>query len=161
MIFILQKFALGKRVHMETQCYHCGNLCDDDHITLHNKSFCCNGCKTVYEIFSENDLTCYYDLQENPGAIPEEIQGKYDYLDNEKIIEKLLEFNNENSVLEIGHGNCGHLGELLSSAEGIKYFGLEISETMLKEAKTMKIDFMCSMSQKMSDDYRRARQETF
>ncbi len=94
---------------MKTQCYHCGNLCDYDHITLHNKSFCCNGCKTVYEIFSKHDLTCYYDLQENPGAIPEEIRGKYDYLDNEKIIEKLLEFNNENTQivsLYIPHIHC-------------------------------------------------------
>ena len=53
---------------------------------------------------------------------------------------EFLEFKKENSVLEIGHGNCGHLGELLNSAEGIKYFGLEISETMLKEAKTMNAD---------------------
>ncbi len=51
-----------------------------------------------------------------------------------------LELKNKNSVLELGHGNCGHLGELLSSVEGIKYFGLEISETMLNEAKTVNAD---------------------
>ena len=48
---------------------------------------------------------------------------------------EFLEIKNENSVLELGHGNCGHLDNLLNSAKEIKYFGLEISETMLNEAK--------------------------
>jgi Cu+-exporting ATPase len=56
------------------------------------KSFCCNGCKTVYEIFSLNDLTCYYDFQSAPGATPQDIQGKYDFLDNESIVQNFLEF---------------------------------------------------------------------
>ena len=77
------------------QCFHCGLECVDQ-ITVDEKSFCCNGCKTVYEIFSENDLTCYYDFQNNPGAIPIEIQGKYDFLENASIVDKLLEFNATN-----------------------------------------------------------------
>ncbi len=78
-------------------CYHCGNDCDTDTIVYDEKPFCCNGCKTVYEIFSESDLTCYYDFQNSPGAIPAEIEGKYDFLDNDKIKEKLLEFNDDDT----------------------------------------------------------------
>lgn len=92
-----------------TNCYHCGDSCSDDSIKIEEKIFCCNGCKTVYEIFSENDLACYYDFQENPGAIPKEIQGKYDFLDNESILEKLLDFNDENTqivTLYIPHIHC-------------------------------------------------------
>ncbi|CAM1350099.1 heavy metal translocating P-type ATPase [Tenacibaculum crassostreae] len=92
-----------------TICFHCGNECDTKKITVEDKFFCCNGCKTVYEIFSENDLTCYYDFQNNPGAIPEEIQGKYDFLDNLPIVEKLLEFNDGNMQvvnLYIPHIHC-------------------------------------------------------
>ena len=92
-----------------THCYHCGDSCKEDIIKIDDKSFCCNGCKTVYEIFSENDLTCYYDFQDNPGAIPTEIKGKYDFLDNTKIIEKLLDFNdNDNQIvtLYIPHIHC-------------------------------------------------------
>ncbi len=74
-------------------CYHCGDLCDSIEIISDDKSFCCNGCKTVYEIFSENDLTCYYDLQSSPGSSPSEISGKYDYLENDEIVKKLLEFD--------------------------------------------------------------------
>ncbi len=90
-------------------CYHCGNICDNTLIAIEDKFFCCNGCKTVFEIFSENDLTCYYDFEKNPGAIPEEIQGKYDFLANQKIVEKLLEFNDNNKQvvsLYIPHIHC-------------------------------------------------------
>ncbi|WP_233898776.1 heavy metal translocating P-type ATPase [Tenacibaculum piscium] len=91
------------------KCFHCGNQCDTETIKIEDKSFCCNGCKTVYEIFSENDLTCYYDFQNNPGAIPTEIQGKYDFLDNQPIVDKLLEFNDGNIHvvnLYIPHIHC-------------------------------------------------------
>lgn len=90
-------------------CYHCGNDCDTVTINYDDKYFCCNGCKTVYEIFSENELACYYDLQNSPGAIPSEIEGKYDFLDNEKIKEKLLEFNDDKVqiiTLYIPHVHC-------------------------------------------------------
>ncbi|MGJ8743785.1 heavy metal translocating P-type ATPase [Polaribacter sp.] len=92
-----------------THCYHCGDSCDDHFIQFDDKHFCCNGCKTVYEIFSENDLTSYYNFQDNPGAIPTEIQGKYDFLDNSSISEKLLDFNDENTqiaTLYIPHIHC-------------------------------------------------------
>ncbi len=90
-------------------CYHCGNDCDTVTINYDDKYFCCNGCKTVYEIFSENELTCYYDLQNAPGAIPSEIEGKYDFLDNKKIKDKLLEFNDDKVhiiTLYIPHIHC-------------------------------------------------------
>ncbi|SIR23709.1 heavy metal translocating P-type ATPase [Maribacter ulvicola] len=74
-------------------CFHCGDPCDRHHITYDEKSFCCTGCKTVYEIFSTNDLSHYYELQEAAGSTPKAIEGKYDFLDNEEIIAKLTEFN--------------------------------------------------------------------
>ena len=92
-----------------TICFHCGNECVTETIIGKEKSFCCNGCKTVFEIFSENDLTCYYDFQNNPGAIPEEINGKYDFLDNYSIVDNLLEFNDGNIQivnLYIPHIQC-------------------------------------------------------
>ena len=74
-------------------CYHCGDDCGSAVIVFDEKDFCCNGCKTVYEIFSSNDLSYYYDLQQSAGATPNEIEGKYDFLDNTTIVERLTEFN--------------------------------------------------------------------
>ena len=90
-------------------CFHCGDICNSERITYNEKLFCCNGCKTVYEIFSENDLTCYYDFQNAPGAVPKEIKGKYDFLSQENIVEKLTEFNDGNiqiATLYIPHIHC-------------------------------------------------------
>jgi Cu+-exporting ATPase len=93
----------------QNQCFHCGDDCNSSVIRYDDKAFCCNGCKTVYEIFSENDLTCYYDLQATPGAVPKEIEGKYDFLSQVKIIEKLTEFNDGKTQvanLYIPHIHC-------------------------------------------------------
>ncbi|PKG52664.1 heavy metal translocating P-type ATPase [Olleya sp. 1-3] len=90
-------------------CYHCGDNCTDTTILLEDKPFCCQGCKTVYEILSESDLTCYYDLQSSPGAIPKEIEGKYDFLSQDNIIEKLVEFDDGKTqivTLYIPHIHC-------------------------------------------------------
>ena len=82
-------------------CYHCGADCNRKAINFDEKEFCCNGCKTVYEILNLNELSCYYDLTLTPGTIPVEIQGKYNYLENEEITESLLEFSDdETSVVE-------------------------------------------------------------
>ncbi len=94
---------------IESTCFHCGNDCGKTIINFDQKAFCCNGCKTVYDIFSSNDLSGYYDLQSAPGAIPETIEGKYDYLDTPNIIERLVEFDDGNTqiiTLYIPHIHC-------------------------------------------------------
>ena len=90
-------------------CFHCGDDCGNHSISFQEKSFCCNGCKTVFEIFNENHLTCYYNMQNSPGAIPKEIEGKYDFLAQENIIEKLTEFRGDSieiATLYIPHIHC-------------------------------------------------------
>ncbi|MGL2993867.1 heavy metal translocating P-type ATPase [Flavobacterium sp. TSSA_36] len=89
-------------------CFHCGlNIEKSEEILFDNKLFCCKGCKTVYEIFSTNDLTCYYDFEQSPGATPIDIAGKYDFLDNKDIVAKLLEF--QESTTEIISLNIPHI----------------------------------------------------
>jgi Cu+-exporting ATPase len=93
-----------------SQCFHCGNeIIKKDEILFDDKSFCCNGCKTVYEIFRQNDLSCYYDFQAAPGATPLDIKGKYDFLANDEIVNKLLDFQEHTThivSLYIPHIHC-------------------------------------------------------
>ncbi|MFN7100758.1 MAG: heavy metal translocating P-type ATPase metal-binding domain-containing protein, partial [Flavobacterium sp.] len=86
---------------MDTQnCFHCGlDIVKTDEIVFDSKSFCCAGCKTVYEIFSTNDLTFYYDFEKSPGATPQNNIDKYDFLDNESIASKLLEFQESSTAI--------------------------------------------------------------
>ena len=77
-------------------CFHCGQDCPDDSIHLEDKYFCCNGCKTVYEILNQNQLCNYYNFENNPGISPSSIYDKkYDYLDEKDVIEKIVDFRDD------------------------------------------------------------------
>ncbi|WP_411894553.1 heavy metal translocating P-type ATPase [Winogradskyella sp. A2] len=116
-------------------CFHCGDDCGNHPISFQDKSFCCNGCKTVFEIFNENELTCYYDLQNSPGAIPKEIEGKYDFLSKENIIEKLTEFRSDNieiATLYIPHIHCSSCIWIL---ENLNKLNKDISDSKVNFGK--------------------------
>jgi P-type Cu+ transporter len=75
-------------------CYHCGDDCPEHPSTPGDKAFCCDGCKTVYQLLSENGLCTYYDLEQNPGLkIKARSQERFVYLDNAEIANQLLDFN--------------------------------------------------------------------
>jgi len=80
-------------------CYHCGEECRSETLLFQEKYFCCSGCKTVFEILDSNDLSYYYDLEKSPGISPNLKEGKYDYLENTEILEKLLEFDHGNTQI--------------------------------------------------------------
>jgi Cu+-exporting ATPase len=76
------------------ECIHCGEDCGKHPITWEGKNFCCEGCKTVYQLLNENKLSNYYELYQAPG-IKVEVQDfgkKYAYLDNEEIRNQLIYF---------------------------------------------------------------------
>lgn len=83
-------------IETAASCYHCGENCDTELVKLKEKTFCCEGCKMVYEILQENDLCTYYDLENNPGL---SLKGKrtttYAYLEEKEVQEKLLTFSND------------------------------------------------------------------
>lgn len=76
-------------------CYHCGDQCGKDGVCFDEKEFCCNGCKTVYEIFTSNGLSKFYDLEARAGTTPNHAPKKYDFLDNQEIVKQLVEFDEE------------------------------------------------------------------
>ena len=76
-------------------CYHCGDQCGKDGVCFDEKEFCCNGCKTVYEIFTSNGLSKFYDLEARAGTTPNHAPKKYDFLDNQEIVQQLVEFDEE------------------------------------------------------------------
>ena len=79
----------------DSTCYHCGDECGKSSVKFDDKDFCCNGCKTVYEIFTSNGLSTFYEIEGKAGTTPNEIRQKYDFLDNQEIVQQLVEFNEE------------------------------------------------------------------
>ena len=119
-------------------CFHCGlDVAKEDQIVFDKKIFCCNGCKTVYEIFSLNDMTCYYDFEKSPGATPLDIKGKYDFLDNESIVSKLLEFQEDRTAiisLSIPHIHCSSCIWILENLQKLQK-GISTSQVNFPEKK--------------------------
>jgi len=78
------------------QCYHCGQLCTEETLRLEDKAFCCYGCKTVYEILSENNLCEYYTLDAKAGVQLRYVRAEnYAYLDEAQVKKKILSFDSE------------------------------------------------------------------
>jgi Cu+-exporting ATPase len=74
-------------------CYHCGNTCADNRHLVDSKSFCCNGCKTVYEILEQNSMCDYYSFEAKPGvSFKNTANQEFEYLDDEKIKQSVLNF---------------------------------------------------------------------
>ena len=82
------------------QCFHCGEDCKGIDIYKEEKAFCCEGCKQVYLLLSENDLCVYYDFDKNPGL---KVKGKFAsdrfaYLDDAQLIKKLAQFQSDTQI---------------------------------------------------------------
>ena len=79
-------------------CFHCGEGCEDELLVRDEKNFCCTGCLTVYEVLNENNLCDYYDIEVTPGTNLKEQEirdNRFDYLDDEDVINKLIDFRDE------------------------------------------------------------------
>jgi len=112
------------------KCVHCGADCGKVPETWSDLKFCCNGCKTVYQLLHENKLYTYYNLGETPGIKAEttEFGNKYEFLDNEEVAKKLIAFS-EGEIAKVRFyvpvihcASCIWLLEHLSKLhKGIKY----------------------------------------
>jgi Cu+-exporting ATPase len=119
-------------------CFHCGLTIEkNEEIDFDEKKFCCAGCKTVYEIFSSNNLTSYYDFEKSPGATPQDIAGKYDFLENDSILSKILEFHEGNTAivsLNIPHIHCSSCIWILENLNRLQA-GISFSQVNFHEKK--------------------------
>ncbi|MEO9802159.1 MAG: heavy metal translocating P-type ATPase metal-binding domain-containing protein [Reichenbachiella sp.] len=80
----------------KTTCYHCGEDCKGQPIWHEQRSFCCFGCQTVFELLNEKDLCDYYSFESSPGnRLSHFIKDKYLFLDEDEIVSLLLDFQSE------------------------------------------------------------------
>lgn len=80
-------------------CYHCGLEIEKERIKFDEKVFCCNGCKSVYEILNANDLEKFYEFNKSSGIRPDDNTSQFDYLDTPEIFEKVVDFSEGNSTI--------------------------------------------------------------
>ncbi|MBL9167727.1 MAG: heavy metal translocating P-type ATPase metal-binding domain-containing protein [Verrucomicrobiales bacterium] len=79
------------------RCFHCGTKVPDDRYRRDDKFFCCAGCLTVFELFTENGLEQFYQLVPQAGARLEGQPGgdQFAYLDAPEVRQRLVDFSDE------------------------------------------------------------------
>ena len=53
---------------VESACFHCGTPLGKTAFTHQDKSFCCNGCLSVYELLTANGLDDFYRFGKAAGV---------------------------------------------------------------------------------------------
>jgi Cu+-exporting ATPase len=91
---------MEKLKKVDLKCFHCGEPVLEV-INFNDKQFCCEGCKTVYEILDQNNLCSYYDFNNNPGINrkADTNSKKFGYLDDEQVFSKLVSFSDESTTV--------------------------------------------------------------
>ncbi len=80
------------------KCDNCGGECKNESPQADGRSFCCNACKSAYEIMNGNDM-CNCNSKEEHMKTPvkeKEINSKFDYLDDKDILTGIIDFTNKN-----------------------------------------------------------------
>lgn len=85
---------MKQAIDTKTLCYHCSEECEEVVVKFDNKAFCCEGCKLVYELLSENNLCNYYTLDDKPGITRKDShqQFRYSFLDDEDLKRTLITY---------------------------------------------------------------------
>lgn len=127
-------------------CYHCGTKTRRI-VQYDQKDFCCDGCKSVYQLLSKNELCQYYELNNSPAAnhalgfvtSADSQSNKFAFLDNEKIAERLYVFQSktENHIVyylpQVHCSSCVFLLENIHKlSPGVSMGELNFSKKQLK-----------------------------
>ncbi len=80
-------------MEVSENCFHCGQEIEKERILFDEKTFCCNGCKSVYEILNTNNLSNFYELNKRAGIRPDESSSQFEYLDTQEIFDKVTDFS--------------------------------------------------------------------
>lgn len=77
------------------RCHHCGLDCRETEWRRAEKTFCCQGCLTVFELLTENGLHNFYDLARSAGMKFQkpDAAAEFGYLDEPALRSRLVQFD--------------------------------------------------------------------
>lgn len=85
--------ALEEPTVVSTACTHCGEECQDQQLMGPEQSFCCLGCKQVYQLLKANNLGRYYTIDQQAGSSLRDLRlEKYEYLDSPAVKKQFIDF---------------------------------------------------------------------
>ncbi|MBS1782219.1 MAG: heavy metal translocating P-type ATPase metal-binding domain-containing protein [Bacteroidetes bacterium] len=137
-------FVLSETPKQKVDCFHCGTACLTKDFTFDGRSFCCDGCKLVYEILNNNGLCDYYNIQQHPGLaqIKSIRNGKYGYLDENAISQKLFKFSDGKNAIVTLYVPGVHCSSCMWLLENLHRINTSIIDSRLNfSAKEVTIHF--------------------
>jgi Cu+-exporting ATPase len=126
-------------------CFHCGDICTTLDIKTEDKFFCCSGCKTVFEILNQSGLDTYYNLEMDADKRKRSVDAanKYEFLDDEEIQEKILDFkigNKSQLIVDLPDIHCSACLYLLENIYKINPAVLESKVNFIRKEATILFD---------------------
>lgn len=134
-----------KTLKLDTQCYHCGEPASASPIVNDDKTFCCTGCVTVYQLIHGAELGEFYTAFESAAlrAKPKQNESaQFDAFDQPHVLENLLLYKSDEThrilltIPEIACISCVWLLERL----GDFVHGVQCAEVNL-ERKQLLLDY--------------------
>ena len=108
---------------MAENCFHCRQRIEEERIEFDQKEFCCQGCKTVYEVLNINNLSEYYNINQDAGVRPDARGNhQFDFLNTQEIFDKVVDFSDDGVTVvtfEVPVIHCTSCIWLLESLETI------------------------------------------
>jgi Cu+-exporting ATPase len=139
----------------KTTCAHCGDECREERILFAEKNFCCEGCKTVYEILHTSDLTQFYSIEKNAGlSLKGRKQVQYAWLDDPDAAAKVVEFSNEKITkltLHLPQIHCASCIWLLENLHRISPAIVATKVNFLKREASVTFDHAATSLRKVAE----------
>ncbi len=91
---------MNPKIETSAECYHCGSPSRNP-LVFEDKSFCCQGCKSVYQIIEQNNLCQFYDLGEKPGNTIAQESGdthRFAFLKDPEVLAQLRIFEDDTHI---------------------------------------------------------------
>ena len=124
------------------KCFHCGQPFENERISFDDKEFCCNGCKSVYEILNINDLGNFYKFNKQSGIRPDENTSQFDYLDTPEIFNKITDFSEGGTSLVTFKIPVIHCSSCIWLLESVHTLNPNINYTQVNfTRKTVQVSF--------------------
>jgi Cu+-exporting ATPase len=139
-------------VSEELLCHHCGEACEDV-ISFDDHSFCCFGCRAVYELITTASLDQYYQNDQlKAKKVDDRLKSerKYSFLDLPEVVSKLYRYEDKEIAMVklyiagIHCSSCIYLLEHLPKINSaiikgeVNFVRKEVSLTFRKEGITLK-----------------------
>jgi Cu+-exporting ATPase len=110
------------KVPHASMCKHCGQYVENAGVAYAGFSFCCTGCKLVYELLSEKGLCDYYGLNEHAGnkVSAPELGNRYAFLSEPEVANRLVYFRQNNEYRVRLHLPAMHCSSCIWLLEHLK-----------------------------------------